>query len=37
MLTLSARQLKDLTGRIQPAAQIRWLKDRDWLFETGAD
>lgn len=37
MLTLTTQELSDLTGRTQPAAQIRWLQIHDWLFEIGAD
>lgn len=37
MLTLTTEQLSILTGRTQPAAQIRWLKGRNWRFEVGFD
>lgn len=37
MLMLSDTELSGLTGRSQPAAQIRWLKHRDWLFEISQD
>lgn len=35
MLILNHEELKDLTDRSQPAAQIRWLKERGWTFEVG--
>ncbi|WP_436144340.1 DUF4224 domain-containing protein [Duganella sp. LjRoot269] len=35
MLTLTHEELTDLTDRTQPMAQIRWLKDRRWLYEVG--
>ncbi len=35
MLTLSHDELVELTDRTQPMAQIRWLKDRAWLYEVG--
>lgn len=37
MITLTSQELANLTGRTQPAAQIRWLADRSWLYEIGAD
>ncbi len=37
MLTLTTQELSSLTGRTQPAAQIRWLKTRDWIYEIGGD
>ena len=37
MSILTKQEIENLTGRSQPAAQIRWLKQRQWLFETGAD
>lgn len=37
MITLTSQELANLTGRAQPAAQIRWLNDRNWLFEIGFD
>lgn len=37
MLTMSTNELSSLTGRVQPAAQIRWLKASGWLFEIGGD
>lgn len=37
MLTLLKTELHSLTGLIQPAAQIRWLKANGWLFEVGGD
>lgn len=35
MLILNHEELKDLTDRSQPAAQIRWLRERGWTFEVG--
>lgn len=35
MLILTHTELIALTDRSQPAAQIRWLKERDWIFEVG--
>lgn len=37
MITLVTEEIAELTGRSQPAAQIRWLKTRGWLFEIGGD
>lgn len=37
MLTLTISELSGITGRVQPAAQIRWLKAHGWLFEVGGD
>jgi hypothetical protein len=37
MLTITKQDLADLTGRRQPAAQIRWLRTYGWVFEIGAD
>ncbi len=37
MLTITTQDLAEITGRTQPAAQIRWLKARGWLFEIGGD
>ncbi|WP_377705866.1 DUF4224 domain-containing protein [Pseudoduganella sp. UC29_71] len=37
MLTLTATELASLTGRTQPAAQIRWLDRQKWSYEIGAD
>lgn len=36
-MLLASQDIKDLTGRIRPAAQIRWLKEHSWPFEVGAD
>jgi hypothetical protein len=32
-LILSPDELEELTGYKIPACQIRWLKDRGWVFE----
>jgi len=37
MLTLTVEELVALTGRTQPAAQIRWLESQKWAYVTGAD
>lgn len=37
MLTISAEDLTALTGRSQPAAQIRWLEGQKWTYAVGAD
>lgn len=37
MLTITTQDLVDITGRIQPAAQIRWLKAHGWIFEISGD
>lgn len=36
MITLTHEELTELTDRSQPAAQIRWLKERSWIYEVGA-
>jgi hypothetical protein len=36
-MLLTRDQLKDLTGRSQPTAQIRWLRERGWAFQIRAD
>lgn len=33
---LSKEEVSTLTGLTQPAAQVRWLRSRAWLFETSA-
>ena len=33
---LTEQNMKELTGRVRPCAQIRWLKDNDWPFEINA-
>jgi len=35
-LFLTRAELKDLTGREQPAAQKRWLQANGWVFEEDA-
>ena len=35
MLTLTVEELVALTGRTQPAAQIRWLESQKWAYVTG--
>lgn len=37
MLILTSEELIELTDRLQPAAQIRWLKERGWLYEIGGN
>lgn len=37
MLTLSREELAALTGRTQPAAQIRWLSAHGWVYDVGSD
>lgn len=37
MLTLARDNLEELTGRSQPAAQIRWLNERRWVYDVGLD
>lgn len=37
MLTLTTEDLATLTGRSQPAAQIRWLEGQKWAYVIGAD
>lgn len=34
---LTAAELFELTGRIQPSAQTRWLRRKRWRFELDAD
>lgn len=36
-LTLTPEELREITGRLQPAAQLRWLGERKWTFEIGRD
>lgn len=36
-LTLTEEELFDLTGRVQPAAQIRWLVREGYRFDRNAD
>lgn len=36
-LLLNPSELRDLTGRKQPALQIRWLAANQWRFEVGGD
>jgi hypothetical protein len=35
-MTLTDRDLKDLTGYVQKAAQIRWLIAHGWKFEVNS-
>lgn len=35
-LCLTPEELRELTDLEQPAAQVRWLRARDWQFEVGA-
>jgi len=35
MLFLTTDDLRELTDRTQAAAQIRWLEERNWMFEIG--
>lgn len=35
MLILTHDELRELTDRSQPAAQIRWLKECNWIYEIG--
>lgn len=37
MLTLTASELSSITGRSQPAAQVRWLRTHGWIHEIGSD
>jgi len=37
MFILPRNEISDLTWRTQPAAQIRWLRTHEWLFEVGSD
>lgn len=37
MLMLTAKELAALTGRTQPAAQVRWLQSQKWAYAIGAD
>lgn len=34
---VSQEALADLTGRVRPSAQARWLAARHYVFERGAD
>lgn len=34
---LTEKELKDLTERVRPTAQRRWLTENGYPFETGAD
>lgn len=34
---LTPLEVAELTGRPQPKRQIKWLTDKRWLYETGAD
>lgn len=35
-LFLTADDLKHLTGRLRPSAQIRWLRERGWPHDVNA-
>lgn len=37
MRILTPLEIRDLTGRSQAAAQIRWLSTRKWTYEVGGD
>lgn len=36
-MLLTPQELEDLTGRSRPANQIKWLRERGWVFEVGGD
>ena len=37
LVFLTAEELRNLTGRVRPSAQIRWLRSRHWVFDVRAD
>ena len=36
-MLLTVEDLSVLTGRTQPAAQIRWLESQKWIYGIGSD
>jgi len=36
-MLLTEQELKELTGRVRPSAQVRWFKAHGWPFEQDAD
>jgi hypothetical protein len=36
-MLLTEQDIKELTGRQRPTAQVRWLKAHGWPFEVDAD